>query len=520
MNVIRSAWRKLPIGSKLTLITSTLIVLVVVLLTLLTINREQQTFRTELEAQTELLLDSIPLTMRDELYLFEVDEIADVASAVAENENVTTFVVFDASGRILVDTSREGLAFTRDVDPLGEVLVALPDGESWAEWQPEQLVAGRPVRLGNQVIGAVLIGLSNAPLQAKIMSLQVQSLLISLGTIAMAALVAFLFSREITASIRLMAQSAEQMAAGDLETRVALNREDELGRLAATFNQMAIAIGERESELRDLNLSLEEKVRGRTAELSAANQDLVTARNEALEASHFKTQLLANVSHDLRTPLNVILGYGEMIKSGEFGDLSDRGGKMVREIIKSAGHLLQFVNNLIDQAQIDSGKVRINNMPFEPQSLLDNAFSVTRSLAEAKGLELRVSVEEDVPPWIIGDLNWLYQILYNLISNAVKFTDEGEVTVRIFLPDAGHWAMAVQDTGIGIPPEEQSSVFEAFYQVDGSTTRRRTGSGLGLSIIEQLTTLMNGRVDVQSTPGTGSTFTVTLPLEQVEMPHG
>jgi signal transduction histidine kinase len=124
-----------------------------------------------------------------------------------------------------------------------------------------------------------------------------------------------------------------------------------------------------------------------------------------------------------------------------------------------------------------------------------------------------------MPGWIIGDLNWLYQILYNLISNAIKFTDEGSVKIRFYAPDADHWVMEVRDTGIGIPPEVHKTVFDAFYQVDGSVTRKKVGSGLGLSIVHQLATLMDGTVELDSRPGKGSTFQVILPLEKVEYSH-
>ncbi len=248
-----------------------------------------------------------------------------------------------------------------------------------------------------------------------------------------------------------------------------------------------------------------------------AEAALARAHEEALAASQLKTQLLANVSHDMRTPLGVILGRVEMLQEGVYGPLTERQREVLRDIINSTEQALTFVNNLLGQAQIESGRITFNTKPFSPSKLIETALSTARALAQAKGLELKADVAPDMPPKIKGDPYWLQQILSNLVSNAIKFTEQGVVSVRIYRADADRWAMEVADTGCGIPPEAQEFIFEPFRQVDGTASRQQhTGSGLGLSIVKELTTLMGGEIRLDSTVGQGSTFTILLPYEEVK----
>ncbi len=251
-----------------------------------------------------------------------------------------------------------------------------------------------------------------------------------------------------------------------------------------------------------------------------AEEALAQARDQALEASRLKTQLLANVSHDLRTPLNAILGYTEMLQVGIYGQLSPSQREAIAEIIDSTGQLLNFVNNLLNQAQIESGKIVLRSTPFTPIDLLETATAI-HILAEAKDITLAFHVAPGVPSPLYGDIHWLRQILLNLVGNAIKFTEPGgTVNASICRPDERHWALQVADTGCGIPAEAQDYIFEVFRQVDGTATRLHGGSGVGLAIVKQLATLMGGNVSLSSQVGQGSTFTVHLPLNSVaEKPY-
>ncbi len=234
------------------------------------------------------------------------------------------------------------------------------------------------------------------------------------------------------------------------------------------------------------------------------------ARDEALEANRMKTSLLAHVSHDMRTPLGGILGFAEMMLAEALGPLTERQREALQRILDSTRTLVDFTNDLIHQAELESGRLRLKPQPFAPAELLKVLPSYV-GLAEAKGLKVHTYVDPDLPEQVIGDLYWLRRILANLLSNAAKFTDQGEIWIRLLRQEGDRWALQVQDTGIGIPPDMQSKIFEPFRQGDDSPTRRHGGSGLGLSIVKQLVELMQGEILLESTPGKGSTFTILLP---------
>ena len=250
-------------------------------------------------------------------------------------------------------------------------------------------------------------------------------------------------------------------------------------------------------------------------------QALVLAHEEALVASDMKTQLLANVSHDMRTPLGSILGYTEMLEVGVFEPLNDKQAEVTRAIASSSQKLLNFVSDLLNQAQIDTGEIVLNKSLFKPQQLLDG-IGGEMSLARTQGLNLNVTFDEKMPKEIVGDPYWLGQILHNLFSNAIKFTPRGgEISIRLLKSGEYAWILEVADTGRGIPLEAQGYIFESFRQVDGSITREaHTGSGLGLSIVNHLVRLMRGEIRLESKVNKGSTFTILLPLlEKKESEH-
>jgi PAS domain S-box-containing protein len=231
------------------------------------------------------------------------------------------------------------------------------------------------------------------------------------------------------------------------------------------------------------------------------------------EIDRMKSTFVAIASHELRTPLNAILGYTEMLKEGVYGDLSERQVGAMERLMANTSHMLGLVNNLLDRARIEAGTLKLNIGPFSPTNLIDGVIGVMDVMAQNKGLKLTSSVAADVPSALTGDWQRLHQILINFANNAIKFTEKGGIDVRIYVHDEEYWAMAVSDTGIGIPEHAQEYIFEPFRQVDESATREYGGAGLGLSIVKQLVEMMGGWVELESEEGKGSTFTVILPLE-------
>jgi signal transduction histidine kinase len=245
-----------------------------------------------------------------------------------------------------------------------------------------------------------------------------------------------------------------------------------------------------------------------------AQEKIKLARDNALEAARLKAEILANVSHDARTPLTVIQLRTDMMINGMYGGVNERQLEILRTIMISAQQLLSFANNLLEGAQLETGSLQLHIAPLEPKHLLDTIKTTLSPLATKKNLHLVTELGVDMPETVDGDEKRLERIMTNLISNAIKFTSSGSVTARIYRADDDHWAIDVEDTGPGISPEHQKQIFNPFWQVDGSTTRAaNSGVGLGLTIVQQLTILMGGTISVNSTVGTGSVFTIVLPFE-------
>jgi PAS domain S-box-containing protein len=251
-------------------------------------------------------------------------------------------------------------------------------------------------------------------------------------------------------------------------------------------------------------------------ERKKAEAALALARDQALETSRLKSQLLANVSHDLRTPLTTIQGYAQLLTMGAHGPLTDKQTETINAIMESAKYLTSLVNDLLDQAKLEDGKLKLNITTFMPADVVNQVQANMSVPAHTKGLTLITDIAPEVPLTVPGDPDRVQQILVNLVNNAIKFTEQGTVHVRLFRPNPTHWALQVSDTGIGIAAKDQANIFEPFRQLENSITHDQPGSGLGLSIVKQLTNLMGGYITLKSQVNRGSTFTVFLPLDIVQ----
>jgi PAS domain S-box-containing protein len=230
------------------------------------------------------------------------------------------------------------------------------------------------------------------------------------------------------------------------------------------------------------------------------------------EVEKLKSTFVAIVSHELRTPLNAILGYAEMFKEAVYGPMNEKQVNTAERIMKNTKRLLGLINDLLDQAQMEAGKMTIQLGLVKPAELLEALHGLLDKTAVDKNIRLTSEIDPNLPETLNGDAARLQQILVNLVTNAIKFTDEGSIRVRLFLPDENKWGIVVSDTGAGIPQSELPYIFDTFRQVDAAATRVHGGFGLGLSIVKQLVSLMNGEIEVQSILGEGTTFMITLPL--------
>ncbi len=256
----------------------------------------------------------------------------------------------------------------------------------------------------------------------------------------------------------------------------------------------------------------EEQLRENEAALQVYADQLAAARDQALASSDYKSLLLRKVSHELRTPLTGILGYAEVLNDGIAGPLPAQQQHFVQQIITSSVHLAGLIDDLLDQAKIEQGTLEIVEQPFVLSETLTFLKNLLEPVAAAKGLALALQCASDMPERIVGDEKRLRQIIINLANNAIKFSSKGLVQISIEPTANSGWGILVQDTGPGIPPDVQDKIFDSFWQADSSANSPYKGYGLGLSVVQQLVTLMSGHIEVMSEIGRGSRFTVWLPL--------
>jgi len=252
--------------------------------------------------------------------------------------------------------------------------------------------------------------------------------------------------------------------------------------------------------------------------LRDATYDLVKANEELQEANRLKTQFLARISHELRSPLNAIIGYTDMNLAGYYGSLNDAQQDALERVQRNSRQLLALINDVLDLSRIEAGQLELQQNVISPKALVHSVVATVEPQAQEKGLTVSYEVAPDLPPALMGDEVRLNQVLLNLLDNAVKFTSQGSIHVSAQTGAGDTWTLQVRDTGRGISEREMMQVFEEFRQGEAAYSQELRGAGLGLAIVRRLVEAMGGTISVQSRLGVGSTFIVTLPLESAPQP--
>jgi signal transduction histidine kinase/CheY-like chemotaxis protein len=444
-----------------------------------------------------------------------------LVAGARSGEGVEAAVIFDAFGTVLAQSASQRSFDAERYRP------KLASGSRVTFGQP-LLSAVEPVVLEGDIIGHVVVLANYAYLQASRKTLTLLVGVSLLACLICAYLISIPMERLLLGPIaRLGAEMASLRREQHYGRRVQHEGNDEVGDLYARFNELLEEVESRDRYIRDEHDRLEDEVRARTRDLTHMNEKLETnieeleaANAAALAAARAKAEFLANMSHEIRTPMNGVLGMLELVR-GTTLDSEQRD--CVETAHRSGQGLLTLINDILDLSRIEAGKLSIDRTPCRPSDLVEEVCSVLSQQAAAKGLALVPLLSADCYQVAQMDPARLRQVLLNLVGNAVKFTHEGCVTIEgRMLPGADAQApqleLGVVDTGIGIDASALGSLFDAFTQADGSTTREYGGTGLGLTISLQLAQLMGGNLSCDSTPGQGSRFLLTLPAPPAALP--
>jgi signal transduction histidine kinase len=467
----------------------------ILLFAVMVIPREKQAFLDSLLSQAHSLSASISEVSANAFvsgdYGFIVDHNIQV---IKSSQDIYYIIVVRHDGLSLIHT-QDRWEQKNKPDPSWTSAEEVPQGKMLfsKELNKEVYHYSFPLNFSGIEWGILHLGLSLNQYNKQLKSMYSGILLMSVICFFISIFVAYFFTRQITKPVLTLRQVTDTIMHGDLTARAEIKTNDEVEDLAKSFNQM-------------------------TDKLLQKQHDLEKAKEEAENANKAKSEFLANMSHEIRTPLNGILGVLDLLSGS---NIDNQQKKLITTAYYSAETLLAIINDILDFSKIEAGKMELNNTNFNLEKEICDVMTVFKLQADNKNIKIDYEITDDVPIKLYADIVRIRQALINLIGNAIKFTQEGEVFVKCsLLKEEKHKALLkfeIKDTGIGIPSNLQDSIFSPFLQADTSTTRKFSGTGLGLAISRQIVDMFNGEIGFESEVGKGSTFWCTLTVEKQDI---